>query len=800
MKFALPPLSTSPTWAEKPCDEGPSGGRAPQAGRLSERARCWFRRIVLFSSVALLVGPLLAWASFLAAVHFWSYPDGVAAPPRVSTILLDRAGAPLAMFAASDGQWRMPLEREQINPHLLHAIVAVEDSRFEEHQGIDWKSAVGAALADLRRLHIRRGASTLTMQLHRLREPRRRTFWNKIEQAIRARQIERTQSKQQILVGYLNRAPFGGNLVGAGAASWRYFGRPCSNLSLAESALLAGLPQAPNRLRPDRYPDRAKSRRDHVLARMLACAMIDQKRFDEAIAEPVNAAWHALPQDEVSGSQSFGTKKPHGQEYQPMPRNSSPASGALPMLLRLASTHPGQTVLTTIDSSIQQQAFGLAEQHLMKVQSAGVNAIAVVVLDTASANCLAAVSISDGAKDLDLTVCPRSTGSTLKPFIYAAAFEAGVCTPQTVLDDSPAAWAGYAPADYDHKFRGQVTAAEALADSRNIPAMRVLADVGVQHAVGVMEAAGFKTLARSPRNYGLSLAIGGANATPMELAQAYATLARGGIVRDARLIEETRDYSLPRYSGGGLGWGFGAESQSSQIQAPQNKPPPQPSPGVPGEGEKGVPSESHGDTLHCLDQSACWQTLTAISGVERTASVCPEAARTFVAWKTGTSSGHRDAWCAAVTRNRTVVVWMGNIDDEGSVALVGQESAAPLALQLIAELDQGSNQPWPLVPSRPEEATAHLTRPPSEHLTILSPHPGEQFVLSDDLPPAKQRVMLRATTSSSDAPQIWWFVDQSPVGTCPAGQSLAWPPTAGSHTIRAVDETGKAATVQIVVR
>ncbi|HEV2691194.1 MAG TPA: penicillin-binding transpeptidase domain-containing protein, partial [Bryobacteraceae bacterium] len=429
--------------------------------------------------------------------------------------------------------------------------------------------------------------------------------------------------------------------------------------------------------------------------------------------------------------------------------NEISCAGAWPTLIRLANSHPGRPLRTNLALSIQQQVCEAAAKHLSKLRHSGVNAIAVVVLDTATADCLASVSISERAKDLDLTVCPRSTGSTLKPFIYAAAFEAGMCTPQTVLEDSPAAWAGYAPADYDHKFRGQLTAAEALADSRNIPAMRVLADLGVQHVIGVMEAAGFKTLARSSRNYGLPLAIGGANATPLELAQAYATLARGGLARNARLIESD---SVP------------------------------------------------GDSPRCLDESACWQTLTAISGADRTAAVCPEAAKTFVAWKTGTSSGHRDAWCAATTRHRTAVVWMGNINDEGSAALVGQESAAPLALQLIAALDRTSNQPWPATPSRKEASPIQITRRSTEQLSILSPYPGEQFVLSDDLPSSRQRIMLRATASSFQARKIWWFIDGTPLGQCIASQPFGWSPIAGAHTVRAVDEAGRAASVQIFVR
>ena len=178
-------------------------------------------------------------------MKWWPYPVGIDQPPHCSTLLEDRTGVSLAALTSEDGQWHMPLADDQINPHLLEAMVAVEDSRFYEHGGVDWRSAAMAAWQDFRGLHIRRGASTITMQVQRLRFPKPRSFFNKFEQSVRAAQIEKHQTKRQILVEYVNRAPFGGNLIGAGAASWRYFGRPCTQLSLAESALLAGLPQSP---------------------------------------------------------------------------------------------------------------------------------------------------------------------------------------------------------------------------------------------------------------------------------------------------------------------------------------------------------------------------------------------------------------------------------------------------------------------------------------------------------------------------------------------------------------------------
>jgi penicillin-binding protein 1C len=667
------------------------------------------RRWIVRFACAGAFGLLGAWLAFRAAVAWWADPPTIIQSD--STRIEDRNGADLAAFVAQDGQWRITLSEDQISPHLLNAIVAVEDARFYEHRGVDWRSAAGAGWEDLMHLSARRGASTLTMQLQRLRNPQPRTLINKLEQAIRAEQIERKSSKRQILIQYVNRAPFGGNLVGAGAASWRYFGRDCRQLSLGQAALLAGLPQSPNRLRPDRFPQRARIRRDHVLDRMLACGLITSRQRDEASAEPIDALWRALPQDRTA-------------------RDLPPSDGALPALVALSRTQSGGVIHATLDAAMQRQAALAARERLQSLASSGVSAVAVVVLDTPSGNCLADVSLGAENPALDLTRRRRSTGSTLKPFIYAAAFDAGTVGPQSLLSDSPSAWPGYEPNDFDRTFRGKLTAAEALAESRNIPAMIVLSKVGVEDAVGVMDAAGLHGLARNPQRYGLSLAIGGAEATPMELAQAYAMLGRGG--------------------------------------APQ----------------------------HCLRPVACWDVLNALSGRNRTIGVCPDAAASHVAWKTGTSSGRRDAWCAAVTRRRTVVVWMGNARGEGSSVLVGQEAAAPLALQLIAMLDPKDHD-WPRT-EHDVGQTNVASRSDEDALVIVQPRSGAQLVIAPDMPPDQQRVRLEAAGHTRSS-KLWWFIDGKPVAMRNLPEAW-WDPVPGTHEIVVVNANGRRASTRVNVQ
>lgn len=685
--------------------------------------RSWLRRVIRRARYVALAGVLacaLGVTGFFAAVRWWPYPDELRGAPAPSTLVLDRTGEPLATFAAPDGQWRTPLAEREINPHLLDAVIAVEDARFFEHAGVDWRAGLAAAWQNISSLRIRRGASTLTMQLHRLRDPRPRSLWAKVEQAIRAKQIERDTPKREILVEYLNRAPFGGNLVGAGAASWRYFGKPCANLSLGECALLAGLPQSPNRYRPDRFVERATRRRDVVLGRMLASGTITPAEHNEARAEPVRASWHVLPQDLHD-------------------------DGSLPSLLTLTASSGDErgVVTTSIDARVQRQVATAAREHLNRLRDSGISSAAMVVLDTATSECLAAVSVSDVSKRLDLTRRPRSTGSVLKPFIYAAAFESGTCAPETILDDSPAAWPGYTPQDFDRAFKGQMTAADALAESRNIPAMVLLARTGIAHTTGLMQSAGLQTLGAGHREYGLSLAVGGAEATPMEVAAAYAGLARGGT-------------SSPVFF--------------SLSHAPIG--------------------------ARFVSANACWNVLNALSDPDWTASVCPEAARLNVAWKTGTSGGNRDAWCAAVTPRRTVVVWMGNPQGEASHALVGRDVAAPLALSILASLDATPAE-WPQSTSLTSRAQV-ARRPLRSRFAIISPSSQRQILLSGDVPADRQRVPLQAAGNQAPG-EIHWFIDGEHLGSASPAAPLFWSPRAGRHEIRAVAPDGRAASVAVSV-
>ena len=694
---------------------------------ITGRPRRWRRRLGWGALYALgtAVGLLALKEAALRMVPF----DATPRYPRAATIVEDRRGTELAAFVGEDDSWSLPLTAEEISPYLKRAMVAVEDRRFAEHGGVDWYSVAGAVWQDACSLRAVRGASTLSMQVVRLRAHMGHGLADKVAQAFRAQQLELHESKDEILTEYINRSPFGGNLVGAGAASWRYFGKSCRDLSLGQAALLAGLPQSPNRFRPDRSPELARARRAHVLDQMFTTHVISAEERDRANDEPLDAVWHALPQ-----------------------KTTHEAFGGLPTLVALAEAHPGRRVRATLDGAVQETAWRVMQDRWPALVATGVDSGAALVVDVPTGEVLAAVSVSAVAPGVDLTQAARSTGSVLKPFIYAAAFDMGIVSPGTEVNDSPKAWAGYLPANFDRGFRGTMTAGEALAESRNIPAMTVLAKVGVERAVGFLSEVGIRTPSRSGRNYGLSLAIGGAEASPLEVAEAYATLARGGA------------HVALHFTGA-------AATRSSRI----------------------------------VPEAVCWQTLGCLAKRSRTEAIAGagDAAALEAAWKTGTSNGLRDAWCAAATPRRVVVVWLGNAEGRGSAALVGQDAAAPLALKLLGMIDSAGagGVAWRTVPENkgPVRVLEYDRR-----LSVVSPAPNTEILTESDVlvssgagPGGAGRVALKSAGGKGE--RRWWFANGELVGVT-ENQTAWWRPEPGAYELRVIDEGGAGATVRVAVR
>ena len=427
-----------------------------------------------------------------------------------SPVLLDRHGRTLARGMTYGETWRLPVLAEDISPWLLKATVAVEDERFFSHGGVDFTAVCRATLQNLFSLEVVSGASTLDMQLCRMLEPRPRTFSTKLSEAARAWRADERLTKEETLLHYLNLAPYGGNLQGVEAAARRYFGKSSQELSLPEAALLAGLPQAPSRLRPDRFPEAAKQRRDKVLNRMFEAGMISRLRADDAIAAPIDLFLSPLSVRE-----------------------------ALHFVTEASARRPGGGA-TFLDLALQRKVESLAKEWGDSLPAGAEVAVVVLELETGGVASLVGGLDFDNPADgqVNGATAWRSPGSTLKPFLFAVAASEGRLDGDTLLSDAPGSFAGWAPQNFDRSFSGEVPAAEALRRSLNLPALRVAREVGVAKAVGVAEACGLRFRRDPAGEGGLAFTLGSAETRLLDLTNAYATLGRNGLRRKPRFFTD----------------------------------------------------------------------------------------------------------------------------------------------------------------------------------------------------------------------------------------------------------------------
>lgn len=477
------------------------------------------RRIVRFAAimtVALLAisGAFAAWIASLG-------PLPLEQAQKVSTSIIDRNGKLLRAFAMADGRWRLPVDaKTAVDPGYLKLLLAYEDRRFHSHRGVDPLALGRAAFQLVTRGHIVSGGSTITMQLARLMEPRReRSVSAKLRQMVRAIEIERQLSKEQILDLYLALAPFGGNLEGVRAASIAYFGKEPKRLSLAESALLVALPQSPETRRLDRYPDVARTARDRVLERMVEEHLVSE---DDA----VQAKAVAVP-----------------RLRKPMPILAPHSSDAA-----MAAMKDTPVIRLTLDASLQKTLEALARDRAI-AQGPNIS-VAMIAVDNESGDVLARVGSSDyfderRAGQVDMTRAVRSPGSTLKPFIYGLAFEDGFVHPESLIDDRPIRFGTYAPENFDMTFQGTVPVRKALQLSLNVPAIALLDRVGASRLSSRLKQAGGNLVLPKDEAPGLAMGLGGVGVTLQDLAQLYVGLARLGTTKSLREIMTAKDERDP---------------------------------------------------------------------------------------------------------------------------------------------------------------------------------------------------------------------------------------------------------------
>ncbi len=572
-----------------------------------------------------------------------------------STVITARDGSILHAFLSRDDKWRLYAELSEITPELRRAILYKEDKYFYYHPGFNPVALLRAAGRNLLTGRRTSGASTITMQTVRLLRPRARTYGNKIIELLRAMQLEWHYSKDEILQLYLNLIPYGGNIEGLKSASMLYFGKPPLLLSLAELTTLTIIPNRPSSLRLGLDNARVVQARNRWLNRFRAARTYDETTLTDALAEPLTAYRHDAPR-----------LAPH-------------------LSARLRAEQPGQPIIrSTLNPATQAIAEQLVGNYANRIRINDIHNAAVLIVDNRTREVVAYVGSADFGNTLDGgqvdgVRAVRSPGSALKPLLYGLAFDAGICTPKTRLNDVPTNFSGYEPDNYDRRFNGPVTAEFALANSLNIPAVWLLREMGTPVLVSALQKAGFQTVKKQARDLGLSMVLGGCGVTLEEMTRLYAGLANGGVV-DGLVFRHPTPASgtIPPKKGTGP-TGFSAAEKRTTAG------------------------------VNLISPEAAYLVTHTLTQITR-----PDLPNNFdnsyhlprIAWKTGTSYGRRDAWSVGYNQHYTIGVWVGNFSGLGVAELSGANTATPLLFQLFNALDYNAPNGWFQPPTGPASRLA----------------------------------------------------------------------------------------------
>lgn len=739
-----------------------------------------------------------------------------------STVLYARDGELLHARVAADGQWRFPPENHLPEKYVA-ALVEYEDHRFFHHPGVSLPAVVRAALQNWQAERVVSGGSTLTMQLVRLsRGNPPRTVPEKLREMVTATRIEWSYTKEEILALYAAHAPFGGNVVGLEAAAWRYFGHSPEDLSWAEAATLAVLPNSPALIHPGRGREALQAKRNRLLERLLRNGTLDTLEYTAALIEPLPSAPTVLPQQ------------------------AQQLAGGLPA---------GTLLHASIDAALQERAQQIVDHYGAGPLAANrIRNAAALIADVQSGEVLAYVgnitpssADADDGRAVDIVQSRRSTGSLLKPFLYAALLSEGQILPHTLVFDTPLNLGGFTPTNYDKQFSGVVPASTAVARSLNVPTVRMLAQYNSGRFLSLLRSMGLTTLDRSADNYGATLVLGGAEGTLWEMTGLYASLAR----------------SLERYNRAGA---YAAGDMHPLTLTPTDTASPA--------ARSSSPTQ---EDLCPLSPASLWYMFEAMSGVNR-----PEEEAAWqefstmkqVAWKTGTSYGNRDAWAIGLTPRYVVGVWVGNADGEGRAAMTGVGSAAPILFDLFSMLPsapqwfaeplgdmesvavcrrsghratewcRASGDPvdteaipragmasepcpyhrplttdsttrsWFILPPAAEyyyrQSASDYTVPPAatalRPLELIYPHHNAILYLPKGFSAggetATERFVFRAA-HRSDSATLHWHLDNRYLGTTRSasatGHTLTVAPSAGEHWLTVVDEAGNSQRIRFTV-
>lgn len=573
---------------------------------------------------------LLAIAALMLVLWWFCLPRPLFRVP-LSLVLTDREDQLLGARIAADGQWRFPAP-DSLPRKFRLALLHFEDRRFYHHPGVDPLALGRALLLNLRAGRIVSGGSTLTMQVIRLaRGNPPRTVGQKLLESLMALRLEMTYGKEAILRRWATHAPYGGNVVGLEAAAWRYYAKRPAQLTWAEAATLAVLPNSPSLIRPGRNSDRLLAKRNALLDRLYQRGFLDQMTADLAKAEPLPGAPHPLPR-------------------------------LAPQLVDRAWQEQGEgRWVTTLDRHLQQRVTEAVALHHRRLAANDIHNLAAVVVDVETGQTLAYVGnvaglAAEHSPAVDLVAAPRSPGSLLKPLLYGLALQEGLILPGSLLPDVPTVFGGFRPENFYPEYDGAVVAGEALARSLNVPFVHLLRHYGVERFHYALREWGFDYINKPAGHYGLSLILGGCEISLWQAAGWYAGMAR--VLRHYYPYQgeyDRLDWRAPHYL-----------LRDSVTAGRQRR-----------------------RTPYLLGAGAAWWVAEAMQEVERPGEEHNWQAFTStrrLAWKTGTSYGFRDAWAVGLTPRHVVAVWAGNADGEGRPGLVGVQAAAPLLFNIFNSL------------------------------------------------------------------------------------------------------------------
>lgn len=543
-----------------------------------------------------------------------------------STVIEAYDGELLGAHISEDEQWRFALI-DSVPKKFEICILRFEDKWFHYHPGINPGSIVKAFWVNIKAKKVVCGGSTLTMQTIRLaRQGKKRSIKEKIIEIFFAFKYELKYSKDEILQLYTSYAPFGGNVVGLEAASWRYFGRSPYNLSWSETATLAVLPNAPSLIYPGKNHQVLKQKRDNLLKQLCDNGTIDTLTYQLSIKEPLPQKPKALPR-----------LAPH-------------------LLNRIEATNKGERIKTTLFYDKQKEANRILNQHSKQLSNNEIYNAAAIIVDNKTGNIVAYVGNSNNGREnadkVDIIISPRSTGSIIKPLLYAAMLDNGELLPKALVPDIPVFYEGFTPENYNQQYDGAVPAADALYRSLNVPSVHMLADFGIDRFISFLRKMGFTTIDKSADYYGLSLILGGAEVTLWDLTKVYSGMAR----------------TLNNVSHNGYRY---SNTYFRNISYKKDQPTEKP---------------QYTNAPIVLSAAAIWTTFDALQNVVRPDNQTgwkSFASAHQIAWKTGTSFGYRDAWALGVSPQYTIGVWIGNADGEGRPGLTGVTAAAPVMFDLF---------------------------------------------------------------------------------------------------------------------